>query len=50
MVAQQYLLTDHKALSTESRSDDKGGTTRYMHKELMEVERAISRYGKLVAV
>jgi len=50
MVAQNFLLTDAKAQSAESRSDDKGGTTRYLHKMSDVVTRALNRYAKTVVI
>lgn len=50
MITQNYLLNDHKALATKSRSNDKGGTTSYLHATLPAVERALKRYTRTVAV
>jgi len=46
MVTQNYELNDLHALSTKGRSNDKGGSTTYMHEMLPIVERAIKRYTK----
>ncbi len=50
MVARNFLLTDSKAQATVSRSDDKGGTTRYKHDMSEAVERALDRYTKTVVI
>jgi len=47
MVAQRYELTDHHAFSTDSRSNDKGGTTQYKHAISEMVERVITKYHKV---
>ena len=50
MVSQNYELNDHHALGTKSRSNDKGGTTSYLHDMLPAVKRALNVYTRTVIV
>jgi hypothetical protein len=49
-VTQRYELNDHHAYSTDSRSNDKGGTTRYLHTQLGSVKQALLDYTRTVVM
>ncbi len=49
-ITQRYELNDHHAYSTDSRSEDKGGTTRYKHDELDSVKQAFLDYTRTVVL